>query len=77
MDEFTELPGIGVAGNLIDCSIGVKGDPECVTVTFSTVNGDTLLVLDPGYADLLSEWLSAQAKKARKPEPHLSLVESK
>lgn len=74
LNEYTDSPGIGLVGAIEDCSIGVQGDPGCVTVTFSTVKGDTLLILDPTWAEILSEGLAIMAEKAREPEALLTLV---
>lgn len=76
LEEFFghSMPGIGQPGHIEDCSIAVAGDPGCVTVTFSHMSGNTLLVLDPGYADILAEWLTTMAKKAREPQSHLTVV---
>lgn len=72
-----DLPGIGTKDAIEDCSMGVQGDPGTVTVTFSTINGETLLILDPVWAETLAEWLQAMAQKARQHGSHLSLVEGK
>lgn len=69
-----DMPGIGPKGALADCSIGVQGDPGCVTVTFSTVNGETLLILDPAWAEILAEQLYMVSEQARKPGSMLTLV---
>jgi hypothetical protein len=69
-----DLPGIGPKDAIEDCSIGVQGSPGTVTVSFSTINGETLLVLDPAWADILADWLTEMAAKARITEPSLTLV---
>lgn len=69
-----DMPGIGPKDAIEDCSMGIQGDPGCVTVTFSTVNGETLLILDPTWAEILSERLAIMAEKARKPDQLLTLV---
>lgn len=64
-DNITSItPGIGRRNAIEDCSIGVQADPGTVTVSFSHGETETLLVLDPFYARLLSEWLVWSAIKA-------------
>lgn len=69
-----DMPGIGPKDAIEDCSMGVQASPGTVTVKFSTLNGETLLILDPVWAEILSEWLAVMAEQARRPDQLLTLV---
>lgn len=69
-----DMPGIGPKGEIEDCSIGTQSSPGTVVVTFSTVKGETMLILDPVWAEILSERLAIMAEQARKPDQLLTLV---
>ena len=64
MDFEQTLPGFGPEGGIQDCSVSMKADPGTVVMTFSHGDQRTLLVLDPSYARILSDWLAWGAKKA-------------